>query len=129
MSEIFLVEDSDMDTLVFDKVLELSPLESQIQHFTTASGCINELKKRMTSSSSLPELIVLDIYLEDERGEMVLDFIDQELPHKIPVIILSASMGLVNEDNYRKNACIKHLSSKPLTTDKLDTWISSKLIA
>lgn len=129
MSEIFLVEDSDLDTMVFERVMELSSAKSEVKNFSRATACITELKKRQLLNSPLPQLIVLDIFLDGERGEMVLDYIEKEIPHGIPVIVLSASMGLIDESSFKLSETLKLLAPKPFTTAKLNHWMDSKLIA
>jgi CheY-like chemotaxis protein len=129
MSEVFLVEDSDLDTMLFEKVMELSTASSVVRHFTTATDCINNLLDRLNKNLPLPSLIVLDIFLDGERGESVMEFVDGHLPQKLPIVVLSASMGLIDDRDLKVSKSIKLLSSKPITKAKLNGWISSKLIA
>jgi chemotaxis family two-component system response regulator Rcp1 len=129
---ILLVEDNEGDILLTREALEEARIINKVSIARDGMEAIRFLKSQPPFSSSMPDLILLDINLPKMNGTEVLGIIksDPELK-RIPVIMLTTSSSekdiLASYDNYA-NCFI----TKPVDLEKFmdvvrtieDFWIS-----
>jgi CheY-like chemotaxis protein len=125
--EILLVEDNPGDVLLTQEVLKEGRISNHVSVATDGEMAIDLLKKRGTfSTSSTPDLILLDLNLPKKSGREVLEFIknDSGLKH-IPVIVLTTSkdeMDILRSYQQHANCYI----TKPVDFDQF-TEVVKKL--
>lgn len=99
---IFLADDDEDDTFLFQEALEQLPLSSSL--VTAENGL--ELMKKLTSSQVAPDMIFLDMNMPVKNGlECLTELRATDTFKKTPVIILSTSVaGYLLESAYHAGA-------------------------
>jgi CheY-like chemotaxis protein len=118
---IFLADDDEDDTFLFQEALEQLSLSSNL--VTAENGL--ELMNKLTSSPVIPDMIFLDMNMPVKNGlECLSELRAMEMYRETPVIILSTSVaGYLLESAYKAGANL--YIQKPTSFSSLITILES----
>ncbi|MBV9019270.1 MAG: response regulator transcription factor [Ktedonobacteraceae bacterium] len=74
-----------------------------------------------------PDLVLLDIMMPYLDGRDELKLMAMGIHHKIPVIVVTAFLGAVNEEKEFREAGVVHIVYKPFDLDKLVELVKSTI--
>lgn len=117
-----LVCDDDPEILdVITQTLQLNP-QYKIISFGTGMEVLNYLKKK----KSLPDLLILDLWLPDIDSDEIIPIIrkDEDTKH-IPIILISA---IVNVEIVAKGLGAESHISKPFLIEELEYKVAQLLL-
>lgn len=119
---ILVIDDSNFDRLIAEKVIQLSKFAENVITVESALGGIEYLNLNMDKTEEIPEIIFLDIRMPVIDGFGFLKKFENSpklLHEKCKIYMLSSSLD--PEDIKRANKCkyVHGFISKPLTKEKL----------
>ncbi|CAN5670709.1 response regulator [soil metagenome] len=121
-NHILLIEDSEIDVLVYRRLMELMHFAAHVTITSTAEEAVDFLRNEVTNEAEAPELILLDMHLPGMSG---FDFLKifESLPefilHKSKVIVLSVFQKPDDIRKISENKFVTGQLEKPLTQDSL----------
>ena len=120
-----VIDDSELDCYVIQKVIEYSEKCLITQTFTNAQYALDTIRETPVEKGELPTIILLDLQMPEMNGfEFVEEFekFPPEVQSNYRIIILSImSSERDHIDLSRKfpDGKVGHIIEKPLTTEKL----------
>jgi CheY-like chemotaxis protein len=122
LKRIMLIDDDEVSSYIFSKLITISNFAKQIQSFNNAKEALEFLKKHAGQSDRLPEIIFLDLILFDMDGWAFLDqfeLLDKSVRDKIHLVILTTSFYEKDKIKASNYSSVKKFIQKPITTDHL----------
>jgi response regulator of citrate/malate metabolism len=119
LGRVMLIDDSKVDNFINSKVLELSKRANDVKVFDDASDALEYLS---TTTSELPDLIFLDIYMPTMSG---FDFLEEfeKLPESrkknTRIMLLSSAYDTLEVEKLKKYDWLSGCVVKPLTYEIL----------
>jgi CheY-like chemotaxis protein len=90
---ILHIEDNAGDRALFQMAAAATAFDLEITTAASATEAIHLLNGCQTGGTGWPDLLVLDLGLNDIPGQFVLDYLRRLLPtHTLPVVVLTASL-------------------------------------
>jgi len=128
---LMLVDDSPIDNLINQKMIEASSFAEQIYTFSGAVSALDFLKNLVRvngiSTDNIPELIFLDINMPILDGFQFLEEFENlngpnadVIKEKTRVVMVSSSINPKDMDRAEKNKYVKKYVNKPLSIKTLD---------
>lgn len=121
-SKVFLVDDDPIFSLLMNRVITHSGLNTDVTSFDNGQGVMQFIEENMDNAAALPDFIFLDLSMPVMDGWSVLEEIQAILPFmkKIPSIyILSSSISPFEVERAHKISCVKDYLVKPLLKRQL----------
>ena len=118
---LMLIDDSDIDLFIQQKVVEITSFALRVSAFLSPKEALNYLIK--ANPEQLPELIFLDLNMPIMDGFAVLDEMSlhpSTMLDKYKVVILTSSTSLKDKEKAKEYAFVKGFISKPLSEVKID---------
>ncbi len=119
---ILLIEDSEIDVLVYRRLMELMHFASHVTITSTAEEAVDFLRHEITNENQAPDLILLDMHLPGMSG---FDFLNlfNSLPgfivNKTKIVVLSVFQKQEEIDRLTENKSVLGQLDKPLTQESL----------
>ena len=122
LKRIMLIDDDEVSSYIFSKLITISNFAKQIQTFDNAKEALEYLKKHSDQPDTLPEIIFLDLLLFDMDGWGFLDqfeLLEKSVREKIHIVILTTSFYEKDKDRAGNYSSVIKFIQKPITTDHL----------
>ena len=112
----------DDDPTIADLLAEALADEGYETHMTTQS-----LRFYDSVQEHRPDLVLLDLMMPYLDGRDELRLMAMGVDQKIPVIVVTAFLGAVNEEKEFRDAGVVHIVYKPFDLDKLVALVKSTI--
>lgn len=112
----------DDDPTIADLLAEALADEGYETHMTTQS-----LRFYDAVQEHKPDLVLLDLMMPYLDGRDELKLMAMGVDQKIPVIVVTAFLGAVNEEKEFREAGVVHIVYKPFDLDKLVALVKSTI--
>jgi CheY-like chemotaxis protein len=122
MNKLTYIDDRQLDQFILKKILSRFGSSFEVKCTDTGNEVLNLLSKNRSDRNELPDIILLDIYM---NGFDSWDFLDKLqllnplLAKPLKVYILSASQYPEDVERARRYACVKAFILKPITVGVL----------
>ena len=110
---VMIVDDSDIDLYLNQKIIEMYSKGFKILTFTEASKALAYFK----NNTEIPDILLLDINMPLMNGFEFLDefkLLPQEIKNKCSVYLLSSSLNPNDKTKAEQNNYVKTFFEKPL---------------
>lgn len=121
MKNVLLVDDDNIVNFINTKMLQHSGIASEIHTALNGEQALDLLNNYYTGTSSLPDVILLDLNMPVMDGFSFLDAFKRiTLPRKenVSIIIVSSSSNPKDKDK-AKEMGVTHFLTKPLSEESL----------
>ncbi len=122
MNKLTYIDDRQLDQFILKKILSRFGSSFEVKCTDTGNEVLNLLSKNRFDRNELPDIILLDIYM---NGFDSWDFLDKvqrlnpSLAKPLKVYILSASQYPEDVERARQYPCVKAFILKPITVGVL----------
>jgi len=126
--KFLLIDDSDIDSVITSKILQLSGLPKEhitIRHANPALellGLANDFFEREQIAESRPLIILLDIHMPEMNGFAFLEEFDKMAPDITDcckIFLLTSSIDPSDIERANENSYVVRVLNKPLNVDEL----------
>ena len=125
-STILVVDDSEVDTLITQKVLTRTGFAQQVITCNSVQQTIHYLEQ--TSTKDQPQILFLDVNMPYQSGYDFLDILDQKpslLSLDCQIYMLSSSVSFIDEEKVRTYKRVKKFLHKPLNIALLTSLLKA----
>lgn len=126
-SNIFLVDDSELDTFVFKLTLNKAKKEVQLSTFINGEAAINKLLEiSINCPDKLPEHVFLDLKMPVMDGALFLEHFHRlniDPHHKIKIHVLTSSVFYSELSKYKAHPLVNTYITKPIKSNVIATII------
>lgn len=98
LQQILLVEDSQLDAMLFERTLQLNGFQGSIKSCVAIKDAIDYIKNASGDSKTTPKLIVLDMFLNGDYGGELLSFLNDPIYAHLKVVVVTASKPLIDNE-------------------------------
>lgn len=129
---ILLIEDSEIDVLVYRRLMELMNFASHVTITSTAEEAIDFLRHEVTNEEQSPDLILLDMHLPGMSGFDFLELFNalpEYILNKTRIVILSVFQKQEEINKLAQNKFVLGQLEKPLTQESLRKMAGWKELA
>lgn len=124
---VFLIDDSEVDSFLTKKILEDSPNIAKITEFISSKKALDFIIDK-NNASALPDLILLDISMPVLDGFEFLDEIEESevFGNKFPfkIFIITNSRQIRDTEKYERESALTDYILKPIAQEQLEEKIS-----
>ena len=123
-NKVFLIDDDRLSNFVNRSLLRNIGLGFDVHTFDSADNALFALKALAESSSTFPELILLDVNMPGKDGWEFLDECEKLFPEMqsiCTIYMLSASLAKKDIDYAKEYAAVKGFIQKPLKVEKMES--------
>ncbi|WP_374950498.1 two-component system response regulator [Mucilaginibacter sp.] len=127
MLTIWVIDDDNIFTFGFNKLMQNSALKGQMIVFNSATTAIEQFTDQ-TKQARLPDVMFVDINMPVMSGwEFIEKFgkISAQTGKNIPVYIISSSVALNDIERAKNNPLITDYILKPIDQDLLNAILST----
>lgn len=112
---VFVIDDSDVDSFLIEKVLKKTNLFTNITLFNDAKAAMDFILNE-ANTSKLPDLILLDVSMPIIDGFEFIDEIEEMMDEEFAptIFILSNSIERRDRENFDKQRLASEFIVKPL---------------
>ncbi|CAM2962263.1 response regulator [Flavobacterium frigoris] len=123
----YIIDDDKLSIKLMSMLISKNKFCQEIISFHNSQEALNELRKNCNDSSSLPDVILLDLNMPLLDGWQFLDeFVQLPIKKEISIFIVTSSIDPSDIEMVKKYAIVKNYIMKPITAQKLED--ASKLI-
>ena len=129
MNKLTYIDDRQLDQFILRKVLSRFGSSFEVKCTDTGNEVLNLLSKNRFNRDELPDIILLDIYMNGFDNWDFLDKVQQIIPSlakPLKVYILSASQYPEDVERARRYPCVKAFILKPITVGVLQKLMKQK---
>jgi CheY-like chemotaxis protein len=132
MKKLIFIDDSPLDHYILKRILYKYSLTYDVNCTADGEEVIHFLKKHRRDEKTLPDVILLDLYMPDFDGWTFLEKLQKlhlRLAKPVKIYILSAS---INPNDINRAKCIpivKEFVFKPITKDALQKLVEEEMTA
>jgi response regulator RpfG family c-di-GMP phosphodiesterase len=119
---IILIDDSDIDTSVNEKLIKLANITPSVETFNTAKEAVKYLINHADDLKSKINIILLDILMPESNGFdclRKLEVLDEELQSSFRVYMLSSSIDRLDIMKADSEPMVRKVLEKPLDVYQL----------
>ncbi|MDX1909459.1 MAG: response regulator [Bacteroidia bacterium] len=120
---VMLVDDSEIDNIINEKIIEASNFSDKILVFQTGEDALTFLREHQENEAELPEIVFLDINMPIMDGFQFLEEFEKfanAVLSKCKIIMLSSSISPKDIDRAAGNKYVKKYLNKPLNARYLE---------
>ena len=132
MKKIIFIDDSPMDHFILKRILSKYRLNYEVSCTTNGAGVIEFLEHNRRDFNSLPDIILLDLYMPEFDGWNFLRKIEYLYPHlskPLKIYILSSSINPRDVEQSKQYTCVRSFIFKPITREVLEKHIDEETSA
>lgn len=111
---LMLIEDSKLDSLLFQKNIADRDLVREYISYETFFAAEAYLTENIYKPEEMPDVIALDLFLQDESGLDFLRFLDRSGLSQIKVIVVTASKILIDVEAISNHPNVVAILDKPV---------------
>ncbi|WP_426670368.1 response regulator [Mucilaginibacter sp. McL0603] len=129
MKKIIFIDDSPLDHFILKRILKRYKLAYEVNCTENGEEAIKFLEKHKNESDSLPDVILLDLYMPNFDGWECLEKIQQvclTLAKPIKIYILSSFINPEDIQRAKQYDCVKSFIFKPITKVVLERLINEE---
>ena len=121
-NEVWIIDDSEIDHMVAERVLKYSQFATQTLSFHSAEKAMNQLQVRSAANARIPEMIFLDIHMPGMNG---MEFLAKwrELPSQVQsgcrIVVLSSISNEQRAEQLTEFKFVVTVLHKPLREEML----------
>jgi len=113
LQQILLVEDSHLDAMLFERTLQLNGYKGNIKACVAIGDAIRYIEHTEGDDKLKPQLIILDMFLNGDYGGELLAFLNNPMYDHLKVIVVTASMPLIDMDPILESGNVVGVLDKP----------------
>ncbi len=117
LQQILLVEDSQLDAMLFERTLQLNGFQGNIKSCVAVKDAIDYIKNTSGDPKSTTKLIVLDMFLNGDYGGELLSFLSDPQYAHLKVIVVTASKPLIDNEPILSCGNVIGILDKPFRYD------------
>lgn len=117
----YLIDDDKLSIKLMSMLISKNKFCEEIISFHNSREALNELSKNSNDSSSLPDVILLDLNMPILDGWQFLDeFVQLQIKKEISIFIVTSSIDPSDIEMAKKYNIVKSYIMKPITAQKLE---------
>jgi CheY-like chemotaxis protein len=127
MKKLIFIDDSPLDHFILKRILNKYQLGYNVSCTANGGEVIDLLKKHKSDPASLPDIILLDLYMPGFDGWAFLEKAERlctNLAKPIKVYILTSSINPKDIEQARQYGCVRSFIFKPITKEKLEKMLN-----
>lgn len=131
MKKLIFIDDSPLDHFILKRILNKYQLAYEVNCTANGKEVIEYLKKHKGDKNSLPDIILLDLYMPEFNGWAFLDKVQHVCPQlakPLKIYILSSSINPKDMQQAKQYQCVKSFIFKPITKEVLEKLINEEVI-
>lgn len=129
MKKLIFIDDSPLDHFILKRILSRYNLGYEVKCTENAQEVITFLQKNKDDPESLPDIILLDLYMPNFDGWDCLEKIQKissKLTKSIKTYILSSSINPQDIQQAKQYQCVTSFIFKPITKEMLERLINEE---
>ena len=129
MKKVIFIDDSPMDHFLLKKILSRYQLAYDVNCTTNGEEVVEFLEHNLRNSNTLPDVILLDLYMPGFDGWDFLEKVQYLYPHlakPLRIYILSSSVDDRDVEQSKQYACVRSFIFKPITREVLEKHINEE---
>lgn len=130
MKKLIFIDDSPLDQFILKRVLNKYKLPYEVNCTADADEVITYLEHNRSDSSSLPDVILLDIYMPQLDGWVFLEKAQGLYPtlsKPVKFYILSSAIIPADIQRAKHFECVRSFIFKPITKEALEKLIDEEI--
>lgn len=132
MKKLIFIDDSPLDHYILKRILHKYNLTYEVNCTADGEEVIQFLKQHRRDENTLPDVILLDLYMPDFSGWTFLEKLQKlhlKLAKPVKIYILSASINPNDIDRARRIPMVRSFVFKPITRDALQKLVDEEMTA
>jgi len=129
MKKFIFIDDSPSDHFILKRILSKYQLEYDVMCTVNGADVINFLEMSNHDVASLPDIILVNLYMPDFDGWGFLDSVQSLYPY-VPkpsrIYILSSSINPRDMGQAKQYSCVRSFIFKPITREILEKYIGEE---
>ena len=129
MKKLLFIDDSPMDHFILKRILSKYQLDYDVTCTTNGAEVTGTLEQNKGNFESLPDVILLDLYMPGFDGWNFLDRVQYLYPRLVKplrIYILSSSINPMDIEKARQYSCVRSFISKHITREVLEKHIDEE---
>ncbi|MGZ3750621.1 MAG: response regulator [Mucilaginibacter sp.] len=130
MKKLIFIDDSPLDHFILKRILNKYQLAYEVNCTASGEEVIEYLEHHKKDRNSLPDIILLDLYMPEFDGWKFLDKVQHIFPalaKPLSIYILSSSINPQDIQLAKQYACVKSFVFKPITKEVLEKLINGEV--
>ncbi|HZX57209.1 MAG TPA: response regulator [Mucilaginibacter sp.] len=130
MKKLIFIDDSPLDHFILKRILYKYNLAYEVNCTDNGEEVIHFLEQNRLNKNSLPDIILLDLYMPQFDGWAFLEKVQQIYPHlskSVRIYILSSSINPRDIQFSRQFACVQSFIFKPITREALERVVDEEV--
>jgi len=122
-----VIDDSELDCYIAEKMIRYSGLSEDVKCFTGANEALQYVKDKDVAENDLQTVVILDVLMPIMSGFDYMDEFDKlppEVKRKYQVIALTSSMNRNDIERIRSYDSVFDILDKPLSAESIAVLLS-----
>jgi len=131
MKKLIFIDDSPLDHFILKRILNKYQLAYEVNCTSNGQEVIEYLEEHKGDKNSLPDIILLDLYMPEFNGWAFLDKVQHVYPKLVKplkIYILSSSINPKDMQHTKQYKCVKSFIFKPITKEVLEKLVNEEVI-
>jgi CheY-like chemotaxis protein len=132
MKKLIFIDDSPLDHYILKRILHKYNLTYEVNCTADGEEVIKFLKQHKREASTLPDVILLDLYMPEFDGWTFLEKLQKlhlRLAKPVKIYILSASINPKDIDRAKRIPIVNAFVFKPITKNALQKLVDEEMTA
>jgi CheY-like chemotaxis protein len=129
MKKLIFIDDSPTDHFILKRILSKYQLNYDVSCTTNGAEVIGFLERDQGDFNSLPDVILLDLYMPGFDGWDFLEkiqYLYPQLVRPLRIYILSSSINPRDVERSKQYTCVRSFIFKPITREVLEKYINKE---
>jgi CheY-like chemotaxis protein len=129
MKKLIFIDDNPLDHFILKRILTRYNLDYEVNCTENGKEVIKFLQKHKDNPESLPDIILLDLYMPNFDGWECLEKIQKicsKLTKPVKTYILSSSINPQDIQHAKQYDCVRSFIFKPITKEMLERLIDEE---